>query len=307
MSAGQIHDLGYKRYAGSRRSMGSRWIVIMRHQIATAWKGWWRFKVWLIAGVIATAVSGDILYVSSGNLFRAIGGLGGQAIKVADAILPISMAWYSPIGFLVSLTVSTTVVAGDVQSGALTFYFARSMRPRDYVIGKLAGLGVLLSLIMLAGPLVLAGVRLGLSDDRHQLFELLPVAYKALVLGVLGTLTYAAVPLGFSALIANRRYAMALWAAYYLVIGWMAQGIGYFTSPVIAALDLGEALKSISGNLFEVQLTGRGLPLPFLGLARSTQATSTALISILGHAAIAISLVLWRVRNAQQTGMGGSS
>ena len=297
MSAGQIHDLGYKRYAGSRRSMGTRWTVIMRHQIATAWKGWWRFKPWLIAGLIATAVSGGILYFLSGNLFRMIGGFSGQVIKFADGILPISMAWYAPIGFLVSLTVSATVVAGDVQSGALTFYFARSVRPRDYVIGKLAGLGVLLSLIMLAGPLVLAGVRLGLSDDRHQLFELLPVAYKALAIGVLGTLIYAAVPLGFSALVPNRRYAMALWAAYYILLGSMAQGIGRLTSPTVAALDLASSLKSVSLSLFDVHRSGRDLSIP----------TSAALLSILGHAAIAIGLVVWRVRNAQQTGVGGSS
>jgi len=74
MSAGQIHDLGYKRYVGSRRSIGTRWRVIMRHQIAAAWKGWWRFKPWLIAGILATSVSGGVLYFLSGKMFRAIGG-----------------------------------------------------------------------------------------------------------------------------------------------------------------------------------------------------------------------------------------
>jgi hypothetical protein len=297
MSAGQIHDLGYKRYGGSRRSMGTRWTVIMRHQLSTAWKGWWRFKPWLIAGLMATAVSGGILYFLSGTLFRMIGGISGQAIKFADGILPLSMAWYCPIGFIVSLTVCSTMVAGDVQSGAFTFYFARSVRPRDYVIGKLAGLGVLLALIMLGGPLVLAGIRLGLSDDLDQLITFLPVVYRALAVGALGTLVYAAVPLGFSALIANRRHALALWAAYYVLIGSMASGIAYVTTPAIGALDLASALKSISFNLFDVHRSGRDLAIP----------TSAALISILGHTVIAIGLVFWRVRNAQRTGVGGSS
>jgi hypothetical protein len=35
--------------------------------------------------------------------------------------------------------------------------------------------------------------------------------------------------------------------------------------------------------------------------------TSAALIAILGHAAIAIGLVIWRVRLAQRTGVGGAS
>jgi ABC-2 type transport system permease protein len=297
MSTGQIHDLGYKRYVGTRRSIATRWTVIMRHQIATAWKGWWRFKPWLIAALLATAVSGGVLYFLSGKMFRIIGGIGGQAIKFADGILPLSMSWYCPIGFIVSLTVCSTMVAGDVQTGAFTFYFARSARPRDYVIGKLAGVGVLLSLIMLGGPLVLAGVRLALSDDLDQLITFLPVVYKAAAIGALGTLVYAVVPLGFSALITNRRYAMALWAAYYVVVGSMAAGIGLVTRPAIGALDLAAALKTISLNLFDAHQSGRSLAIP----------TSIALISIFGHAAAAIGLMFWRVRNAQQTGVGGSS
>jgi hypothetical protein len=297
MSTGQIHDLGYKRYVGTRRSIGTRWTVIMRHQIATAWKGWWRYKPWLIAALLATAVSGGVLYFLSGKMFRMIGGIGGQAIKFADGILPISMAWYCPIGFIVSLTVGATMIAGDVQTGAFTFYFARSVRPRDYVIGKLVGVGALLSLIMLGGPLVLAGVRLGLSEDLDQLIEFLPIVYKALVIGALGTLVYAVVPLGFSALITNRRYAMALWAAYYVVVGSMAGGIAFVTRPAIAAIDLGAALKTVSLNLFDVQASGRSLAIPI----------SVALISIFAHAAVAVGVMFWRVRNAQQTGVGGSS
>ena len=297
MSAGQIHDLGYKRYVGSRRSFETRWLVIMRHQLSTSWRGWWRYKAWLIAGLMATAVSGSVLYILSGNMIRALSGIGGQQLKLADAMLPLSLTWYCPIGFIVSLTVGATLVAGDVQSGAFTFYFARSVRPRDYVIGKLAGLGVLVALIMLCGPLVLAGLRLGLSDDLDQLIALLPTLYKALAVGALGTLVYAAVPLGFSALITNRRYALALWTVYYTVIGWMAQGVAQVTWPDVAALDLGAALKMVMLNLFEARVRGRGVSF----------STTVALISILGHAAIAIGLVFWRVRKAQQTGVGGSS
>jgi hypothetical protein len=269
----------------------------MRHQMSTAWKTWWRFKVWLVAAVMATAVAAGFLYLASGKMFRMLGGIGGQVVRFADGILPLSMEWYCKVGFIVSLTIGSTVVAGDVQSGAFTFYFARSVRPRDYVLGKLAGLGALMALIMLAGPVLLAGLRLGLSDDLDQLIELLPIVAKALAIGALGTLAYAAVPLGFSAVIANRRYAMALWAAYYLVLGSMAERIGVVTTPAISALDLPTALKTISLNLFDLHLSDGNLAI----------STSVALISVLGHAAIAIGLVFWRVRSAQQTGVGGSS
>jgi len=297
-STGQIHDLGYKRYVGTRSSVGTRWTVIMRHQIATAWKGWWRFKLWLISAMMATAIAAGFLYLASGKLFRMMSGMGGQVIKFADGILPLSTLWYCKVGFIVSLTIGATLVAGDVGSGAFTFYFARSVRPRDYVLGKLAGIGVLVALIMLAGPVLLAGLRLGLSDDLDQLIALLPIVYKALAIGLCGTLIYTAVPLGFSSLFTNKWLALGLWAAYYLVLGSMAAGLGFLTrSPSVSALDLPSALQAVSFALFDLHLNG----------PRDTTSLGPALASILGHAAIAIGLVFWRVRAAQQAGVGGSS
>ena len=296
MSTGQIHDLGYKRYVGIRRSVGTRWTVIMRHQIATGWKTWWRFKVWLVLAVLATGIPAALLYVFSTSVLRMFKGFGGDGALFIDSILPLSLIWYCKIGFLVSLFLAVPTVAGDIQSGAFTFYFARSVRPRDYVIGKLVGLGALVSLIMLVGPVLLAGARLGLSDNLDQLIALLPTLPKALAVGVLGTLVYTAVPLGFSAVLSNRGHAMALWAAYYIMLSNMVALVSM--GPTVAALDLPSALQAIALHLFELRDGGRG---------SATIPTSMALISILGQAAMAIGLVFWRVRSAQRTGVGGAS
>jgi hypothetical protein len=297
MSTGQIHDLGYKRYVGNRRSVATRWTVILRHQLATSWKTWWRFKIWLVAGAMSTAVAAGVLYFASGKMIRLFSGLRGETIQIADGIIPLSTQWYCKIGFIISLTLGASVVAGDVQSGAFTFYFARSLRPRDYVAGKLAGLAIAMSLVMAVGPLALAGVRLGLSDDHDQLIALLPVVPKAIAIGVLGTLTYAAVPLGFSAVVASRRHAIALWAVYYIVIGSMAQQLGRVINPAIGALDLAASLGAIAHAMFGVQIIGRGSEPP----------VTAALISIAVHIAAATAVAFWRVRRAQQTGVGGAS
>jgi hypothetical protein len=297
MSTGQIHDLGYKRYVGSRRSVATRWRVIMRHQIATAWSGWWRFKLWLIAALLTTASISAVLYFMHDRVLKSLGAMGGGIVNFADGLVPFSTVFYCKVGFLVSLTVSAAVVAGDLKSGAFTFYFSRSVRPYDYVLGKIAGLAVLLAVIMAAGPLVLAGVRLGLSENIDQLIELLPMLAKELAVGAVGTIIYAVVPLGFSALAGNRRHALVLWAVYYVVIGYMAGGIAYATTPVVGAIDLSACLHSISLHLYDQRFGGRSPDIP----------TSAALISIFGHAAAAIAAVIWRVRRAQQTGVGGSS
>ena len=48
------------------------------------------------------------------------------------------------------------MIAGDMQSGAFTFYFARSTRPIDYVLGKLGGLGVLVAGLVFVFPVIVA-------------------------------------------------------------------------------------------------------------------------------------------------------
>ena len=294
--AGTIHDLGYKRYVGTRRAPSTRWRVIARHQIAISWKTWWRFKSALGLAVIVTFVAGGFMYFAKETLSRLA--RGQDPLRLLDAALPQSIAFYCRAGFLTSLLIAAGVVAGDMQTGAFTFYFARSTRPRDYVVGKLVGLGALVALIVAAGPLLLAGLRLGLSDSTDELVSSLHIVPKALAVGALATLAYAVVPLGFSALVANRRYALALWAAYYLVVGTMATFLGFVSTGPIAALDLPTAVQTVAFDLFNVDVRfGRRLDVP----------TSAAVASIVAQAAAAIAIVAYSVRRAQRTGVGGAS
>jgi len=298
MSAGQIHDLGYKRYVGSRRARGTRWRVILRHQLATAWRSWWRYKVWLIAALMVTAAGAGMIYLTSGQSFQMFAGMAGQTINIADGTLTFLLPFYWRLGFFVGVLIGTTVVAGDAQSGAFTFYFARSARPRDYVAGKLGGLVILMAALLLVGPLLIALLRLGLASSTDELIATLPIVPKALAISALATLVYAAVPLGFSALIANRRYAMALWGAYYYLLGSMLAVLGLLVMPVLGALDLTTALEAVSLRLFDFRVMGRHIPITPLG---------PALASIAVHCTAAIAIVAWRVREAQRSGVVGSS
>ncbi len=296
MSAtGTIHDLGYKRYGGARRSSGTRWRVIMRNQIATGWKTWWRFKASLGLAVLTTFIAGGVMFILHDKVVSDIAG--GFAATMADAALPKSIEWYTRAAFLVSLTIGSRVVAGDVQSGAFTFYFARSVRPRDYVLGKLGGMFGLIALIMLAGPLVLALARLGLSETTEQLVASLPLIPKAIAIGLLGTLVFSTVPLAFSALVGNVRYAMALWAAYYLVFGLMVSLLGRQSGSWIGALDIATALEAVAMHLFDLNL--------FRGRAGSIP-PDAALASVAIHSVVAIAIVSYQVRRAYGSGVGGA-
>jgi hypothetical protein len=190
------------------------------------------------------------------------------------------------------------VIARDVQSGAFTFYFARSVRPRDYVLGKLGGMLALNAVLMLAGPLALALARLALSESTDQLLDLLPIVPKTLALGLLGTLAFSAVPLGFSALVRNPRYAMALWAVYYLAVGFMMIVLSRELKNGLGALDIPTALDALTYDLFNMAQSW----------GRSKRVDPTlALVSLLAHATAGISIVAYKVRRAHLDGIGGSS
>jgi hypothetical protein len=298
MSTGTIHDLGYKRYVGARLAASTRWLVITRNHIAYAWKTWWRYKSSLALGVIVTVIAGGVMFLLQDRQVKGVILPSGIAATLTDGALPRSIQWYSRVSFLVSLTIGARVVAGDMQSGAFTFYFARSVRPRDYVLGKLVGQCAVIGSIFMAGPLLLAIARLGLADSTDELISLLPVVPKALAIGALGTLAFAAVPLGFSALVGNPRYALALWATYYLVVGGMAWVLSRVTDSGIAALDIAASLDRVVFWLYDLELVwGRAKRIePFW-----------ALFSLLAHAGVSIFIIAWQVRRAHLRGIGGAS
>ncbi len=296
---GTIYDLGYKRYVGTRRSAATRWLVIMRHQIAMGWKKWWRYKVALALAVITMFIAGGIIYFLGSELLRGFGANAtGVVVTIADSVLPLSIRFFCMAAFVLTLTLGATIVATDAQTGAFTFYYVRSIQPRDYVLGKLAGFGTLVATIMLVPPLLLACFRLGMSDSVDQLVANLDIIPKTLVVGLLGTLAYTAVPLALSSLVAKRRYALALWAAYYVIVGNMAFGISHVTSPSLAALDIPSAMLTVSFELFDLNPLLRGF---------GKMTLEVAVIGLLVQSGLAIALLWYQVSRDQRTGVGGSS
>jgi hypothetical protein len=291
-----IHDLGYKRYAGPRRSARSRWIVVMRNQIATSWKSWWRLKASIGIAVLTTFIAGGVMFIFKEKTINDL--FGNVASTFADSTLPKAIQWYSRAAFLTSLTIGAAVIANDVKSGAFTFYFARSVRPRDYVLGKLTGMLAVMAMVSCAGPVLLAIARLGLERDLDGVIRMLPWIPKAFAIGMLGTLVFSTVPLMFSALFANPRHALAIWAAYYLVFGFAVSRLGRMARSWIGVLDISTSLDAIAIDLFELNL--------FRGRAGHLD-PDEAMLSICLHIVIATIIIAIQVRRAHGSGVGGSS
>ena len=300
MSESAIHDLGYKRYAGERQEASQRWRVIMRHQISSAWKGFWLYKVWLILAIMVVVVAAAFIFIATDKQWH----LGrGVTERLADLALPLAFDWFGKIAFILSLRIGASVIAGDMQSGAFVFYFARSTRPIDYMIGKIAGYGILVGIILVGGPFLVAAMRVGLAgyEDTSHLIGQLWLLLETIAVGALATLVYTVIPLGFSAMIANKRYALGVWAAWYLIAGPIAMGIGMITKWPLGALDIATSVKVITGNMPDIP-HGPMMSMNSLGLS-----TTACLVSLFAQVALMIIIMMTQLNYAQRSGVGGAT
>lgn len=292
---GVIHDLGYARYAGERHSPSTLWRVIMRHQVSHTWKTWWRWKPWAILAVIITVSVGLVMYLSQDKMFDALR-KNGAAVRFLDGLVPFSVPFFRLCAFAMTMTVASIGIARDRETGAFGFYFSRPVRARDYVLGKLAGMTLVMATLTLAGPLLLAAFRVGLADNTDEMIDLLPWLGRAALVGTLAAIVYAAVPMAFSAIIGRRWLALGLWAAYYVIISTMLGGIGYLSWPPLMAIDPAVAVDALAFNLWDLTPEGQ----------KSGVTVTASIVSLGLHAVIAIGLLYWRIAK-QATGAVGAS
>lgn len=297
--SGAVHDLGYRRYHGTRRAPSTRWRVIMRHQIATAWSTWWRYKAWLVLAAITTVALGAMAFVwqtSAAPTLARSGVAGG--LPGTDLFLASVPGFFRQIGVLLTLTIGAGVIAADAGSGAFTFYFSRPVRPVDYLAGKLAGMVVLLSTLMAAPLVLLAIFRVGLAIEGDDLGRYLGLIPRGLAIGLLGSVVYAAVPFGFSALVTRRRNAIIAWAAWYFLLGQLFAGVSIVTGLPIGALDLAMSFEAVAYAALDVTP-------PRIASKAVLPPVEWALASLLLQTVLAIGVAYWKVREARRTGVVG--
>jgi ABC-2 type transport system permease protein len=294
-------DLGYKRYLGTRRPQSTRWQVIVRNQVGVAWRGFWRWKIWLLGAAMTTVVFGALMFVSGNRVFGQLSARAtGSATTFVDAMLPFSFSFYPWFGFVLSVSLAAAVVPRDLKAGAFEFYFSRPVRPLDYVLGKFVGLFLIMAAVMAAGPLLLALFRVGIAEPGEML-GLLDQVPRALAVGLLSSAAYAALPLAAGALVARPGHAIAAWVAFYLVASNIISGIAFATGrPILAVLDPADAVASLAFELFDVTFA-RGLSAS--GAVNAPVWASAG--ALIGYTVLALSITVWRVKRAERAGRGG--
>jgi ABC-type transport system involved in multi-copper enzyme maturation permease subunit len=290
-----IHDLGYKSYIGSRKPQHTRWRVIVRNVLATSWRGWWRWRIWLGVAVIVMIVIGVLMERLQDKTIKGFTSAAGFDMNWADVLIPMSFDWFTSMAFVLSLTIGAMIVGKDLASGAFEFYFARPVRPIDYVAGKVVGMVLITATVLLAIPVMLTALRVGLSNDTNELQDALILLPQSLGVGLLASVAYAIGPMMFCAVAREPRSAMAWWAGFYIFVGGMIQGIALgIDVPELMVLDLKAAVMTVVYGTYDTVPQGVDFPPIWLGIA-----------ACLGYIALGLAAVNYRVKKAQREGMGG--
>lgn len=289
----EIHDLGHSAYSGPRTPQSRRFWVIAKNVIGVAWRSrWGTVKVPVIMAIGTTFTAAVVMYFLRLRLTETVRARGAP-IPQAEAIVFMASAFYEFSAFILAVIVGCAAIANDLRLGSFQFYFARALRPRDYIAGKLLGLALVIGIPMLCGPLVLAIMRLVYAETPARALELAPVIPRALAHGLLGTIAYVLPPAALGALTRKRQSAQALFAVYYMVVVpgafQISQALGV---PGVRALSLPNDLSVLGEWIFGLAHNPFDPPVWLSGLSLATY-TGLSLF------------VVWRsVSNAETAGLG---
>jgi ABC-2 type transport system permease protein len=292
---GVLHDLGYQPYRGERLPQARRFMVIARNVVAIAWRQKWGVRLPVMLTGLVTIIGCVLIYVIRYATKLAGPGLQQNPMVMADRVVLETSTSLGLIAFVLGIRVGCTSIADDLRVGAYQFYFSRTIRPSDYLIGKLLGIALVMGIPLFGAPVVLALFRVLLSDNLSEAWKSLHMVPGAVLFGVAGTAAYAFPAAGCGALMQKRLASQAFYAGFYFVGTFFLFGLAEgLDAPIVRALEPGVDVVVIGQELFGVR-TDFGITPPLWA----------AVAALCGYAALSAWLVHRRVARAETSGMGG--
>lgn len=160
-----VYERTYKRYERTLTPQWSRFLVLPRY----AFKRVFNSKVFVaffVACMIPPLVQAVRIYLyhNAAKIFEAIPNAAeffGQIFSIDGEFFGLVMAVQCSLAFFAALFVGPGLVSRDLANNGLPLYLSRPISRWEYVLGKFAVLGMLLSLITWIPGLLLYGLHSG--------------------------------------------------------------------------------------------------------------------------------------------------
>lgn len=178
-----VYKRRYNSYAGSLTPEWSRFYVLTRYAFADLFKARVFVILFILALVPILGFAGYLFIANNKTVQLMLQIRGNDVLTVETQFFLIFLFSQSWIAFLLNCWVGPTLVSGDLTNGALPLFLSRPFSRAEYVLGKLAVLGILLSCVTWIPALLLFFLQSGLASGWlwPHLWMVIPIIFCPLI------------------------------------------------------------------------------------------------------------------------------
>ena len=233
-----VYKRSYEAYRGKVTRRWSRCVVLTRYALGELFRSRFFFGFFIVSLVPVLLFAGYI-FVANSPLVRTLLSLVSSSLK-----FPVETRFFTSfleaqafLAFLLTCWAGPTLVAGDLTNGALPLFLSRPLGREEYVAGKFAVLGILLSCITWIPALALLFLEGGLSEKgwlAAHLWMMGPILWCSLV---------------WIALLALVGLATSAWVKWRIVA--MGAIFGVFVIPAGLGMAMDRILETGWGRMLD--------------------------------------------------------
>ncbi len=158
-----VYKRKYTPYTGSLTPERSRFFVLTRYAFADLFKSRF-FVLLLILSLVPSLFFAGYIFIANNKAVQLLLPTGpADMFSVEAGFFTFIMIVQTQAAFLLNCWVGPILIAGDLTNGALPLFLSRPFSRADYVLGKLAVMGLLLSGVTWVPSLLLFTLQAGLA------------------------------------------------------------------------------------------------------------------------------------------------
>ena len=160
-----VYKRRYNPYSGTLTPQWSRFFVLTRYAFAELFKSRF-FVILLILSLVPILFFAGYIFVANNKTVQLLMQMRSAGLfSVENEYFIMVMIAQTQAAFLLNCWVGPVLIAGDLTNGALPLFLSRPFSRADYVLGKLAVLGLLLSAVTWIPGLLLFSLQAGLARN----------------------------------------------------------------------------------------------------------------------------------------------
>ena len=257
-----VYERTWRRYAGALSPIRSRFLVVTRYALTDAFAS--RFFTAFYALCFLPSLFGLLfIYLSHNVALLQQLGMPSDLMEVLPArFFMFLFSWQTIPAFLIAVIVSPSLISADLTNNALPLYLSRPIDRRDYVLGKMAVLAILLSPVTWVMGLAIFVLQAYLEggtwwSDNYRIGLAYVVGHLAWILVV------SLLSLAISAWVKYKPAARGALFGILFILAAFATAVNAVTGTAMGDLvNLATAINSVVMNLFGAP-TSSDLPVFF--------------------------------------------